>query len=316
MENFKLKKLVAVALVAMTIATVAPVGASAAWKQDSNGWWNTEGNSYSKGWRAINGTWYCFGSDGYMKTGWINDGGKWYFTETSGAMQTGVVEVDGKAYYLAPSGEMQTGDVTLNEVNYTFAASGEAIGDKIPTKTITATSAKTVVTQSKPIETTESSSSNSDKSSSDSNKSSNDNNKSSSDNNKSSNSDSDSGKKYVELSQAVIDARYKPDTKITNSVVQNADGTTTIKPIVRFIPGTYTESITTVKKTYSVTKDIYVTLNGKDAYISGNYTDGYIIDAGVTGDVEIVASISIYDSTNGKLYYVTAAPETVTIPAN
>lgn len=302
MKNLKLKKLVAVVLAAITIATVAPVGASAAWKQDSNGWWNTEGNSYSKGWRTINGTWYCFGSDGYMKTGWINDGGKWYFAETSGAMQTGVVEVDGKAYYLAPSGEMQTGDVTLNEVNYTFAASGEAIGDKIPTQTITSTSAKTVVTPSKSIKTTESSSSNSDKSSSD--------------NNKSSNSDYDSGKKYAELSQAIIDARYKPDTKITNSVVQNADGTTTIKPIVRFTPGTYSESITTVKKIYSVTKDIYVTLNGKDAYISGNYTDGYIIDAGVIGDVEIAASISIYDSTNGKLYYVTAAPETVKIPTN
>ncbi|AGF55000.1 hypothetical protein B0P06_000918 [Clostridium saccharoperbutylacetonicum] len=302
MKNFKLKKLVAVALVAMTIATVAPVGASAAWKQDSNGWWNTEGNSYSKGWRAINGTWYYFGSDGYMKTGWINDGCKWYFTETSGAMKTGVVEVDGKAYYLAPSGEMQTGDVTLNEVTYTFAASGEAIGDKIPTQTITSTSTKTVVTPSKTTETTENSSSNSDKSSSNSNKSS--------------NSDSDSVEKDVKLSQTVIDARYKSDTKITMSVAQNADGTTTIKPTLRFTPGTYTESITTHKKTYSVNKDLYVTFNGKDAYISGNYIDGYKIDAGVTGEVEITASISIYDSTNGKLYYVTAAPETVTIPAN
>ena len=51
MKNFKLKKLVAVALTVMAIATVSPVGASAAWKQDSNGWWNTEGNSYSTGWR-------------------------------------------------------------------------------------------------------------------------------------------------------------------------------------------------------------------------------------------------------------------------
>jgi len=121
--------------------------------------------------------------------------------------------------------------------------------------------------------------------------------------------------KYVQPSQAVINARYKSDTKITQSVVQNADGTTTIKPKVRFTPGTYTESITTVKKTYSVTKDIYVTFNGKDAYISGNSTDGYTIDAGVTGEVKIVTSISIFDSATGKLCYVAATPETVEIPA-
>jgi hypothetical protein len=307
MKNLKLKKLVAVALVAMTIATVAPVGASAAWKQDSTGWWNAEGNSYSKGWKNINDTWYWFGSDGYMKTGWINDGGTWYFAETSGAMKIGNIEVDGKEYYLAPSGAMQTGDVTINEVTYTFAASGEAIGDKIPTPTVAFTSTGIVVTPSKqtetvgvvvkpnkPTEDTESLSSGSDKSS---------------------NSDSDSVEKDVKLSQTIIDARYKSDTKITMSVVQNADGTTTIKPILRFTPGTYTESITTKKKTYLVNKDLYVTFNGKDAYISGNYIDGYKIDAGVIGEVEITASISIFDSTTSELYYVAATPETVAIPA-
>jgi len=147
MKNFKLKKLVAVALTAITIATVSPIGASAAWKQDSNGWWNTEGNSWSIGWKTIDNSWYYFGSDGYMKTGWINDGGKWYYTassgamqtgwlsnngawyylNTSGAMQTGLVDVNSKTYYLSDSGSMQTGNITINGTSYTFATNGEKI---------------------------------------------------------------------------------------------------------------------------------------------------------------------------------------------
>ena len=193
MKSLKLKKLIAVVVTALTIATVSPIGASAAWKQDSNGWWNTKANSWSTGWESIDGSWYYFGSNGYMKTGWandngtwyfmqpsgamktgwindggkwyyaapsgamktgwINDGGTWYFTAASGAMQTGVVEVDGKVYYLAPSGAMATGAVTIGGVTYNFAVSGEAIGDKIPTPTVAFTSAGTAATPSKPATT-------------------------------------------------------------------------------------------------------------------------------------------------------------------
>lgn len=149
MKSFKLKKIVAAAVAAMTIATISPVGASAKWKQNETGWWNTEGSSYSTGWRDINNSWYYFGQDGYMhtgwanvdgtwyfmngsgamETGWINNNGTWYFTNASGAMQTGVVEVDGKVYALAISGAMQTGEVIIDGVKYTFAASGEAVGE-------------------------------------------------------------------------------------------------------------------------------------------------------------------------------------------
>lgn len=194
MKSLRLKNLVAAAVVALTVATLSPIGASAEWKQDSNGWWNTEGGSYSVGWSSIDGKWYFFNSDGYMKTGWvsdkgtwyymqpsgemktgwINDGGKWYyaapsgamqtgwindngtwyFTSETGAMQTGVVEVEGKVYYLSPSGAMATGNVTINGVTYTFAASGEAVGDKIPTPTVSfsRTGAQTTPTK-KPSET-------------------------------------------------------------------------------------------------------------------------------------------------------------------
>jgi len=344
MKNFKLKKLVAVTLTVMTIATVLPIGASAAWKQDSKGWWNTEGNSWSTGWRSINGSWYNFGSDGYMKTGWVNDGGKWYFTApsgemktgwvndggkwyftapsgemktgwvndggkwyfqapsgemktgwvndggtwyftaASGEMETGVVQVDGKVYYFAPSGAMATGTVTIDGTTYTFAASGEAIGDKIPTPTVAFTSAGTPVTPSKSTDTSTSSSGGG------------------------SSHHNSSGTTYVALSQAVIDAQYQVATKMTNPdtcSTDNTDGTTTIKPKFGFTPGQYTEYVAATGNSYTVTKDVYVTLDGTDAYISGNYTDGYKVNG--HGTVQIVASISVYDSTTGELYYVTPA---------
>lgn len=173
MKSLKLKKIIALAVVALSITALSPVGASAEWKKDSYGWWNTEGSSYSIGWRLIDGTWYYFDSTGYMKTGWVNDGGTWYYMQSSGAMktgwvndngtwyylqssgamktgwindngtwyfasdsgamQTGVVQVDGKIYYLAPSGAMAIGTVTINGVSYTFDANGAAVGDKLPT---------------------------------------------------------------------------------------------------------------------------------------------------------------------------------------
>jgi hypothetical protein len=109
MKSLKLKKLIAAVVAALTIATVSPIGASAAWKQDSNGWWNTEGSSWSTGWRSIDNAWYYFGSDGYMKTGWANDNGTWYYMQPSGAMKTGWVNDAGTWYYLQASGAMKTG---------------------------------------------------------------------------------------------------------------------------------------------------------------------------------------------------------------
>ena len=153
MKSLNLKKLVAMALTLATVTAVSPVAASAAWKQDAKGWWNTEGNSWSIGWRQIDGTWYHFDETGYMstgwvidysagygqwyfmdqsgamKTGWINDAGTWYFAEASGSMLTGVIKVDGQTYYLQSNGAMATGDVEINGTKYTFAANGACIGD-------------------------------------------------------------------------------------------------------------------------------------------------------------------------------------------
>lgn len=131
MKNFKLKKLVAFVLVAMTIATVSPVGASAAWKQNSNGWWNTEGNSYSTGWKEIGGNWYYFYSDGYMAQNqyignyYLGNNGAWTTNIPDYVKKTGVisdnskmvyVSLNGTKYHRTPDGEGdKTREMTLNE---------------------------------------------------------------------------------------------------------------------------------------------------------------------------------------------------------
>lgn len=66
MKKMKLTKAIASLLVVAAIFTIYPIGVSAEWKQDSNGWWNSEGSSWSVGWKQIDGKWYYFGQDGYM----------------------------------------------------------------------------------------------------------------------------------------------------------------------------------------------------------------------------------------------------------
>lgn len=62
-----LKRIVAIGLIASSISIIPLVGANAEWRQDSIGWWNTEGDSYTKNqWKQIDGKWYYFNSNGYM----------------------------------------------------------------------------------------------------------------------------------------------------------------------------------------------------------------------------------------------------------
>ncbi|WP_242984819.1 MULTISPECIES: hypothetical protein [Clostridium] len=124
MKSSRLKKIIAVTVATLTLTALSPIGASAAWKQDSNGWWNTEGDSYSTGWRSINGSWYYFDSVGYMKTGWVNDGGTWYYMQPSGEMKTGWINDGGTWYYMQPWGAMKTGWVNDGGTWYYMQSSG------------------------------------------------------------------------------------------------------------------------------------------------------------------------------------------------
>ncbi len=124
MKSARLKKITAAVMALSIIASVSPVGASAAWKQDNNGWWNDKESSYSVGWENINNTWYYFNQDGYMKTGWVNDNGTWYYTDASGAMKTGWVNDGGNWYYTSQSGSMQTGWINDNGTWYYTDNSG------------------------------------------------------------------------------------------------------------------------------------------------------------------------------------------------
>ncbi|WP_455224996.1 caspase family protein, partial [Granulicatella sp.] len=72
----------------------------------------------------INGTWYYFDNEGWMKTGWIKEYGKWYYLDDSGAMKTGLQTIGGNEYYLSTSGAMRTGWQNIGDDTYFFADSG------------------------------------------------------------------------------------------------------------------------------------------------------------------------------------------------
>ncbi|OOM75644.1 DUF4362 domain-containing protein [Clostridium sp. BL-8] len=86
MKKLKLSKTIVNTIAVAVLLVSNPIGASAEWKQDNNGWWNSEGSSWSVGWKEIDGKWYYFDNNGYMKTGWVQDEGKWYYLYDNGAL--------------------------------------------------------------------------------------------------------------------------------------------------------------------------------------------------------------------------------------
>lgn len=93
--NIKLlKKIIACFLIGVSLIAIKPIKANAEWKQNSNGWWNSKGSTYSVGWDNINGSWYYFDNNGYMKTGWLQDGANWYYLNPNGSMATNTT-IDG-----------------------------------------------------------------------------------------------------------------------------------------------------------------------------------------------------------------------------
>jgi hypothetical protein len=126
MKKMKLTKSVGILLAVASVLVSNPIGVSAEWKQDSNGLWNSEGNSWSIGWKEIDGKWYYFGQDGYMVHDTNIDGynigsdGSWIENtqidppQTSGDYQRGSDSfnsgwklINGKYYFFNDEGGMQ-----------------------------------------------------------------------------------------------------------------------------------------------------------------------------------------------------------------
>lgn len=68
-----------------------------AWRSNETGWWyeNLDGSYPVNSWKEVQGKWYFFGADGYMKTGWIDWEGKQYYCDQSGAMLVNTTTPDG-----------------------------------------------------------------------------------------------------------------------------------------------------------------------------------------------------------------------------
>lgn len=80
MKKLKLTKVIASVLVVTSVLLLNPIGASAEWKQNYNGWRYAEGDSWAKGWRYISGNWYYFDIFGYMDKNKDVDG--WYLDDS------------------------------------------------------------------------------------------------------------------------------------------------------------------------------------------------------------------------------------------
>lgn len=114
-----IKKTIAVLGILVSVLGFTSTGANAAWKRDINGWWYTEGSSWSIGWRFINNAWYYFDDSGYMETGWLQDNGKWYYLNSSGEMVTGTQSIDGLIYEFNSDGEcIENNTIDENDVYY------------------------------------------------------------------------------------------------------------------------------------------------------------------------------------------------------
>lgn len=93
------------------------------WMRDEHGWWlrfadNTypkaakhggSGTSYT--WEMVNGSWWAFDENGYIKTGWLRDEtlGGWFYMDAEHGMRTGWVLINGVWYYFHTTSDGKKG---------------------------------------------------------------------------------------------------------------------------------------------------------------------------------------------------------------
>lgn len=108
----RFKKIIASFITLISLLAITPVVAHAEWKQDTTGWWYTEGSSWATGWTQIDGVWYYFYADGYMAKDttidgyYLNNSGTWTnstnnnsYSSTSTNEQSQTVYVSDKGIY-------------------------------------------------------------------------------------------------------------------------------------------------------------------------------------------------------------------------
>lgn len=107
-KNVLIKKITVTSLLALSIITIVPKQANAAWKKDNKGWWYSKGNTYLKNCSEwIDNNIYFFNNNGYLKTGWVKDDyDTWYYYYSNGTMAKDAT-ING--YYLTNRGNMLEG---------------------------------------------------------------------------------------------------------------------------------------------------------------------------------------------------------------
>ena len=79
-----IRTIVSACLVVLSVVSTNPIKANAStkWIKDNTGWWYQMDSSWAVGWKLIDGKWYYFGQDGYMKSSCYIDG---YYLGSDGA---------------------------------------------------------------------------------------------------------------------------------------------------------------------------------------------------------------------------------------
>lgn len=98
------------------------------WIKSSDGrWWYRHSNgSYTKnGWEEIDGKYYLFDAQGWMRTYWANFNGNTYYLGSDGARKIGWENINNKWYHMNEKGEMQTGWIKLKEKWYYLNENGD-----------------------------------------------------------------------------------------------------------------------------------------------------------------------------------------------
>ena len=68
-------------------------------------------------WEQVNGRWYAFDEQGYLKTGFFYDAGYdgWFYVDENAGMHTGWFQINGKWYYFKDVSDGTRGIMLRNQ---------------------------------------------------------------------------------------------------------------------------------------------------------------------------------------------------------